>query len=74
MFATVLLITAKIWEQPNYPLKDTHNGTTFSLQKKDFPSGPVAKTLHSQCRGPGFDPWLGNWIPHTTMKDPKCLN
>ena len=21
---------------------------------KDFPGGPVAKTLHSQCRGPGF--------------------
>ena len=26
----------------------------------DFPSGPVAKTLCSQCREPGFDPWLGN--------------
>ena len=28
----------------------------------DFPGGPVAKTLCSQCRGP---PWSGNWIPHT---------
>ena len=26
----------------------------------DCPGGPVAKTLCSQCRGPGFDPWLGN--------------
>ena len=26
----------------------------------DCPGGPVAKTLHSQCRGPGFDPWSGN--------------
>ena len=26
----------------------------------DFPGGPVAKTLNSQCRGPGFDPWSGN--------------
>ena len=26
----------------------------------DFPDGPVAKTSHSQCRGPGFDPWSGN--------------
>ena len=26
----------------------------------DFPGGPVAKTPRSQCRGPGFDPWLGN--------------
>ena len=27
---------------------------------RDFPGGPVGKTLHSQCRGPGFDPWSGN--------------
>ena len=27
---------------------------------RDFPGGPVAKTLRSQCRGPGFDPWSGN--------------
>ena len=26
----------------------------------DFPGGPVAKTRYSQCRGPGFGPWLGN--------------
>ena len=24
---------------------------------RDFPSGPVVKTLHFQCRGHGFDPW-----------------
>ena len=28
--------------------------------KRDFPGGPVAKTPHSQCRGPRFDPWLRN--------------
>ena len=33
-----------------------------------FPGGPVAKTLQSQCRGPRFDPWSGNVIPHTTTK------
>ena len=27
---------------------------------RDFPGGPVAKTPHSQCRGPGFNPWSGN--------------
>ena len=27
---------------------------------RDFPGGPVAKTLHSQRRGPEFDPWSGN--------------
>ena len=30
----------------------------------------MAKTPCSQCRGPGFDPWLGNWISHATA---KCL-
>ena len=25
---------------------------------RDFPSGPVVKTLHSQCRGPRFNPWV----------------
>ena len=27
---------------------------------RGLPGGPVAKTLHSHCRGPGFDPWSGN--------------
>ena len=25
----------------------------------DFPGGPVAKTLSTQCREPGFNPWSG---------------
>ena len=27
---------------------------------RDFSGGPVAKTLHSQCQGPRFNPWSGN--------------
>ena len=27
---------------------------------EDFPGGPVAKILSSQCRGPRFNPWSGN--------------
>ena len=27
---------------------------------RDVPGGPVAKTLCSQFRGPGFNPWSGN--------------
>ena len=27
-----------------------------SVRTGDFPGGPVAKTLHSQCRGPGSNP------------------
>ena len=26
----------------------------------DFPDGPLVKTPHSQCKGLGFDPCLGN--------------
>ena len=36
--------------------------------RDNFPRGPLAKTLCSQSRGPGFDPWSGNQIPHTTIK------
>ena len=32
----------------------------LQLNIQDSPCGPVAKTLSSQCWGPGFDPWLGN--------------
>ena len=38
--------------------------TQKKVQKRtnpgNFPDGPVAKTLCSQCRGPGFNPWSGN--------------
>ena len=27
---------------------------------RDFPGGPVVRTLCSKCRGPRFDPCLGN--------------
>ena len=32
----------------------------YIKQYWDFPGGPVVKTLCSQCRGHGFDPWSGN--------------
>ena len=28
--------------------------------KRDFPGGPVIKSLHFQCRGGRFNPWSGN--------------
>ena len=36
-----------------------------------FPGGPVVKTLHFQCRGHEFDPWLGNWDPTCRAAQPK---
>ena len=35
---------------------------------EDFPGGPVAKTLSSQCRSPGFEPWSGNYVPHAATR------
>ena len=35
-----------------------------NFKDRDLPGGAVVKTPHSQCRGPGFDPWSGNYIPH----------
>ena len=35
---------------------------------EDLLGGPVAKTLHSQCMGPGFDPRSGREL------DPICHN
>ena len=31
-----------------------------NLVCRDFPGGPVVKTLRSQCRGPGFNLRPGN--------------
>ena len=33
---------------------------SWKLVNWDFPGGPVAKTLHFQCRGPRFNPWEGS--------------
>ena len=48
---------------------------------QEFPSAPVAKTLCSQFRDPGSNPWSGNQIPHgrtksshAETKDLTCRN
>ena len=48
---------------------------SYALLKRDgegFHGGSVVKTLCSQSRGPGFDPWLGNQIPHAATKKISC--
>ena len=35
-------------------------GSEKYSKNRDFPGGPVAKTPHSQCRGPRFKPWSGS--------------
>ena len=34
----------------------------------DLPGRPMAKTLSSQCTGPGFNPWSRNYIRYVTTK------
>ena len=41
-------------------VKEESEKAGLQLNIRDSPGGPVAKTLSSQCWGPGFDPWLGN--------------
>ena len=38
---------------------------------RDFPDGPVVKTLHFQCRWCRFDPWLEqrSHMPHGQKKN-----
>ena len=38
---------------------------------RDFPGGPLVKTLRFQCRDLGFDPWLGNGDPTCCTTRPK---
>ena len=36
---------------------------TYSIKNpvvREFPGGPVVRTLRFHCRGPGFDPWSEN--------------
>ena len=53
------LIAAQFYQSEHWPSKE--------LNSWDFPGGPVAKTLSSQCRGPRFHPWSENWILHATL-------
>ena len=69
---------------PHLILTQSYLGETiisFLKMRKDFPGGPVGKTLCSQSRGPRFHPWSGKQIPHATTKsshattkDPACLS
>ena len=40
-------------------------------KNRDFPGGPVVKTLHFHCRGKGSIPGWGTKIPHATPHGQK---
>ena len=41
-------------------LSSCHQCREDESQARDFPGGPMVKTLHVQGRRCKFDPWLGN--------------
>ena len=51
----------EIFATTYYPFTLSPHLSFFVIKKKlasrDLPGGPVAKTAHSQCRGPEFDHW-----------------
>ena len=49
----------------------TGDGAGKNRRWREFPGGPVVRTLCFQCRGPGFDPWSGNLDPTSHMAQPN---
>ena len=43
----------------------------FQSGERDFPGGPVVKTLCFHCQGPWFSPWSENQDPTCHMAWPK---
>ena len=52
-----------VWPSPKLHLSYVGEDPT----SRDFPGAPVAKTLHSQSKGPRLDPWSGN--QHTCCRN-----
>ena len=78
-FSTVLtgLARATVTRQVrmrSFMVVKTYGRKQNKKHQGDFPGGPVVKTLHSQCRGPGFNPWSGNQIPHAATKIPHAIS
>ena len=41
---------------------------------REFPGGPVVRTLCSQCWGPGFDPWISQAPPTKNKRKKHVLD
>ena len=33
---------------------------SLKIKLREFPGGPVVRTPHFHCQGPGFSPWSGS--------------
>ena len=50
----------RIWARVGRERREKNPKSMIIKSSMDFPRGPVARTLCSQCRGPGFNSWAGN--------------
>ena len=50
----------KKWTYRNYMTKNFKIIIRKILREQEFSGGPVFRTLHCHCYGPGFNPWLEN--------------
>ena len=57
-------LVAQGWKQPESPSAEGQEQIMVHPYHKDFPSGPVVKTLGFQRRRCMFDPFQGIKIPH----------
>ena len=76
IISLTLLIRKQTGNFPSWPSEEAANqGENQHMSISTSPCGPnMAKTPHSQWRGPRFDPWLGKKVPHATTKDPAYHN
>ena len=66
-----LLLSTQSFSWSDWQGLFTQHVPAAGLGTRNLPGGPVAKTLHSQCRGQGFDHWSGNQVSHAAA---KCSN
>ena len=59
VFIAASFTVAKKWRQPRCPSTDEWIGTSLVVQWL---------ILYCQCRGPEFNPWSWNWIPHAALR------
>ena len=47
-------------KEKQWKKKEQRDRGQVKKPRGELPRSSVAKTLHSQCRGAGFNPWSGN--------------
>ena len=73
----VLKKTRSFWEEQLSEVNTIWNtlGSYYQVCKekvsREFPGGPVVRTLCFHCCGPGFNLWLGNWDPASCAARPQ---